>query len=161
MGKSEITALSFHFGFSAIAVSGVALLYLIYRNGSVDTKINSVTRAAGAIAFVATLMQVPVGVWLLVSLPGASRMALMGKSLGGSLAFMAAMVLSLILVQRLFAVAVGDVERKNLRLVVSLTFIVVLLMTTSLRQSRFIFPQPGASTKTASSMNAQGCYWYL
>lgn len=155
MGRGEVMALSFHFGFSAIAVSAIALLYLIYR-GTTDAAPES--RGAAGIAFVATLLQIPVGVWLLMSLPGTSRMALMGKSLLGSLTFMAAMVLSLILLQRLFAATLGDVERKNLRTIVTLTCFVVLLMTASLRLSRFVVPRPGTPMKTALSTRAQGCY---
>jgi hypothetical protein len=82
----------------------------------------------------------------------------MGKSLGGSLAFVAAMILSLILLQRLFAAAIGDVDRKNLRTIVTLTCLVVLLMTASLRLSRFTLPQPAAN-KTAWSAIAPGCDW--
>jgi hypothetical protein len=158
MGRGEISALSLHFVCSAIAVSAIAILYLIFRDTPAEEQgYASVARGTAGTAFAATLMQVPVGVWLLISLPGTSRMALMGKSSGGSLAFMAAMVLSLILLQRLFALALGDVERKSLRAVVALTCIIVLLMTTSLRLSRFVLPQPAAASKTALSANAQGC----
>ena len=158
ISRGEVAALSFHFGFASFAVSAIVLLYLIYRDDSEEeAKGNATVRQAAGVAFVATLMQIPVGVWLLISLPGISRMALMGKSLGGSLAFMAAMVLSLILLQRLFSAMLGGSERKNLRSIATLTCIVVLLMTASLRLSRFTPPRPGANTKTASSANDRGC----
>jgi hypothetical protein len=156
IGRGEVLALSFHFVCSSIAVAAVVLLYLVDRAGLqiVDDR-NSVARLSAGLAFTATLLQVPVGIWLLITLPGTSRMALMGKSLGGSLAFMAAMVLSLILLQRLFAALLGDIERKNVRSVVTLTCIVVLLMTTSLRLSRSRSAQFGMAIKTASSVNAR------
>lgn len=158
MGRGEVMALSFHFGCSAIAVSAIALLFLVSSDQSAESPGRiSVVRGAAGTAFIATLLQIPVGVWLLMSLPGTSRMALMGKSLGGSLAFMSAMVLSLILLQRLFAATLGDVERKNLRTIVTLTCFVVLLMTASLRLSRFVVPRPGTPMKTALSTSAQGC----
>jgi hypothetical protein len=158
IGRGEVIALSFHVGCSSIAVSAIALLYLIYDDRSeVVEERNTLARQTAGIAFAATLVQIPVGVWLLISLSGTSRMALMGKSFGGSLAFMAAMVLSLILLQRLFAVMLGDTERKNLRSIALLTCIVVVLMTASLRLSRFTPLQLGATTKTASGVSARGC----
>jgi hypothetical protein len=158
IGRGEVMALSFHFGVSTIAVSAIAALYLLKEPTEGEREVSQgVARIAARVAFVATASQIPIGVWLLMSLPGASRMALMGKSLGGSLAFIAAMVLSLIFLQRLFAAAIGDIEPKNLRAIVVLTCLIVLLMTASLRLSRFTPPQPAAATKTALSSNAQGC----
>jgi hypothetical protein len=156
MLRGEVLALSFHFGISSFAVSAIAVLHLLSKNLEAGTpEASSLASKSAGIAFVATLAQIPVGVWLLISLPGMSRLALMGKSLGASLAFMTAMVLSLMLLQRLLAVAIGDVERKNLRTIVTLTCVVVLLMTASLRLSRPIMPMP-AETKTALSVITQG-----
>jgi hypothetical protein len=157
MAQGEVTALTFHFVASSFAVSAIAFLYLLSKNSSeaATQESRTVAHIAARVAFVATLAQAPIGVWLLISLPGASRMALMGKSLGGSLAFIAAMVLSLILLQRLFAAVIGDLERKSLRSIVTITCMVVLLMTASLRLSRTSLPMP-AAIKTALSANAQG-----
>lgn len=156
--RGEVLALSFHFGFASLAVSAITVLYMISTNRlpGEPAEYRSVARIASGIALMASLIQIPVGVWLLLCLPGTARMALMGKSLGGSLAFVVSMVLSLVLLQRLFAAMLGEVDRKNLRTTVVLTCLVVLLMTASLRLSRSVPATPQAETKTALDASVQG-----
>ncbi|MDZ4659153.1 MAG: hypothetical protein SH868_16395 [Bythopirellula sp.] len=157
MGRGEVLALSFHFGLSSLAVAGIAVLQLLTRQQKQAAEaIASPARGAAVIALVATLAQIPIGVWLLTSLPAASRTALMGTSSLASLTFLVALVTSLGLLQRLVTVALGETDHKNLRQVVSLLCGVVLLMTFSLRLSRPNVPLPKAETKIASNQAVRG-----
>ncbi len=155
MGRHEVVALSFHFGMSSLAVAGITLLHLISRqNGEPAGAIKSCARGGAVLALVATLAQIPIGLWLLMNLPIATQTALMGASLWASLTFMAALLLSIGLLHRLALVAMGETDRQNLRRAVSLLCAVVLLMTLSLRTSRPT-PRLAGKTKTASSQQAE------
>jgi hypothetical protein len=155
MRHGDVLALTFHFGMSSFAVSSIALLKLLSRRtpeiGPEETRI---TRGASWLALAATLLQVPIGIWLLTSLDDPARSTLMGSSLLASVAFIAALVLSIKLLQCLFAIALGQANRENLARVFSLVCGVVLLMTTSLRLSRESPPQIPA-TKTAWAMSTE------
>jgi hypothetical protein len=89
-----------------------------------------------------------------MSLPTPAQTSLMGASLWASLTFMAALITSLGLLQRLVMVAIGETDRQNLKRVVSLLCGVVLLMTLSLLTSRPT-PRVDAETKTASTQQAE------
>jgi hypothetical protein len=151
MRHGEVLALTFHFTISSFAVSSIALLKLLSRRtteiGPEETRIAS---SVSRLALAATLLQVPIGIWLLTSLDDPARSALMGNSLLASVAFLAALVLSIKLLQYLFAIALGQATRKNLQQAFSLVCGVVLLMTTSLRLSREK-PPHNPPTKTASA----------
>jgi hypothetical protein len=157
MSHGEVLALTFHFGMSSFAVSGIAVLKLFSRRpteiGPEETRI---ARGASWLALAATLLQVPIGIWLLTSLDDPARSALMGNSPLASVAFIAALVLSIKLLQCLFTIALGQANRENLQQAFSLVCGVTLLMTASLRLSRETPPQ-NPSTKTASAVVDRGC----
>lgn len=150
LGRHEVLALSFHFAMSSFAVAGIAILQIISQQHEEPTgTTKSRARGAAGLALAATLAQIPIGLWLLMSLPTPAQTSLMGASLWASLTFMAALITSLVLLQRLVMVAIGETDRQNLKRVVSLLCGVVLLMTLSLRTSRPT-PRMDAETKTAS-----------
>jgi hypothetical protein len=151
MRHGEVLALTFHFAMSSFAVSSIALLKLLsLRTTEIGPEETRIARGASWLALVATLLQVPIGIWLLTSLDDPARSALMGNSLLASVAFTAALVLSIKLLQCLFAIALGQVNRENLARVFLLVCGVVLLMTISLRLSRES-PSQNQATKTASA----------
>ena len=158
MAYDEVLALSFHFGMSSLAVAALVVLDLLSRKSveEISHESRSIARGTSTIALSASLLQVPIGVWLLTSLPATSRTALMGHSIWTSLAFIAALVTTIKLLQLLVMVALGETDKKNLRQVVSLACAVVLLMTMSLRLSRPTAPLSDEATKTASGASAQG-----
>ena len=159
MSRGEVLALSFHFALSSLAVAGIAVLHLFAHQQSQrgeSTVSQSPARTAAAIALGATLAQIPMGVWLLTSLPATSRVSIMGANLWSLLAFSAGLAASIGLLQGLVAIVLGETDRKNLQRVGSLLCGVVLLMTLTLRLSRSAAPVPEAATKTASNETAQG-----
>jgi hypothetical protein len=157
MARGEVLAFSFHFALSSFAVTVIAVLQLLSRQGADRTsEIKPVARSAAGIALAATLIQIPVGLWLLMSLPATARSSLIGTNIWASVAFMAALVTSIGLLQRLVMIVLGETDKQNLKHVVSLLCGVVLLMTLSLRLSRPAAPVAEATTKTASDQQARG-----
>ena len=84
----------------------------------------------------ATVLQIPVGVWVFTALPRASRDALFGGSLLAMAAFVAGLMLTLRLIQQLVLIAMGEVDRTQLQRATVTLLAVVLLMTAGLRLSR-------------------------
>lgn len=150
MRHSEVLSLTFHFGMSSFAVSAIVVLALIARHPLNDGALTPMARKSALIALVASMSQVPIGVWLLTSLSNTSRSALMGDNLFASMAFILAILGTIKLLQTLFSIALGQTDSKTLRTAVTHVCGVVLLMTTSLRLSRESPPQ-NPPTKTASA----------
>lgn len=153
----EVLALSAHFILSSLAVAGVCAMYLIGRHyGETASESGPTTRRASMISFAATVLQVPVGIWLMMSLSGLARRELMGGGVA-ALAFLASILGAIVLMQRLLLAAIGPIGRGEIRCIVVLLCGVVLLMTVSLRMSRptVVVKEP---TKTASCQLARGCW---
>ncbi len=139
MASGEVLGLSLHFSMSSVAVSAVALLYGIARQTRDDLAGESfkhITRTAAILAALATLLQIPIGIWLLAESNARVRYSLMGGGMLASLAFMAGLTATILMLQRLVAVAIGESERRHLQQIAWLMLAVVVLMTTSLRLSR-------------------------
>ena len=151
MMRSEILALTTHFLLASVAVAAIAMLWHLSRSSEASWKEFAlpVSRRAAWIALFYSAMQVPVGLWLLISLPQSARMAMMGNSAMASLAFIGALLLTFLLIQRLLTIAVGSVQPSDLPHVAWLLAALVLLMTATLHDSR---KKSGpASTKAANT----------
>ena len=90
---------------------------------------DALTRRGGLWVFVVTLLEIPSGIWFLLSLPSAVQKQLLGGSLWASGGFIAALVLVLLLVQKSLAVALGETARRDAWHLIGLLVLVVLLMT--------------------------------
>jgi hypothetical protein len=158
MARAEILALACHFGMSSFAVAAALVLHLISRGSANESpdEIQPIGRGAAVIALCTSLLQVPIGIWLLASLPSTSRTALLGNNIWASFAFVAALVTTIKLMQQLVTIVLGETDEKILRQIILLICGIVLFMTVSLRLSRPSLPLPMDSTKTASSEVAQG-----
>jgi hypothetical protein len=137
MSHGHILALSAHFALSSLAVSAIAALVIISKE-TLDrsSQLSKTIRKAGLVALISTLLQILVGIWLLASTSAATRNALMGGSLASSLGFVAALTGTLLLLQRLVGIVLGDCDPSTLRGAGWLVLIVILLMTCTLRWSR-------------------------
>ncbi|MEX2186106.1 MAG: hypothetical protein WD875_04895 [Pirellulales bacterium] len=135
-----VFARSLHHILAAVSLAGLYAVVLAWRNVGQSTE-DSATRGelraelraaawSGRITLVATLLQIPVGVWVLLTL-GNSR-AVMGDDLAATGFFIAAVVAALGLMHHLAALAFGDVDRKSVRSAVAMFAVVVVLMTTTL-----------------------------
>ncbi len=147
MMRDEIVALSVHFVLASLAVSAIGVLWLTSKScegkSNEDTWEKSalpLSRRAAGVALLVTAVQLPVGIWLLVSLPQSTQTSMMGDNAIASLAFVGALLLSFVLLQRLLTIAIGPVEPRfeprELRFVGWIVVSLVLLMTTTLYKSR-------------------------
>ncbi len=139
MARENAISLSVHFALASLAVAGVMVLGLLTRRGeqalgSADSR--RVARVTAGIAFVSTLLQLPVGMWVLATMSQASRGALMGTRPLASLLFLAGVVLAMMLMSRLLAVMSGEVRLTEIRRAVWLLLLTTLLMTAAMRSSR-------------------------
>lgn len=152
MMRAEVVALSAHFALASIAVAAIFVLWRLSRDTAAgDEKVVSVLGCKAAwLTLGVTGLQVPVGVWLLVALPGKSQAALMGGSVVASLAFVGALLLTFLLLQKLLTVAIGSPERRELRQSVWLLIALVVLMTATLQGSRI----PRATGEDAGTKKA-------
>lgn len=136
--RSEVLALSLHFVLASLAVSALAVLWLASRTDKENWESSAlpISRRAAGVALLVTALQLPVGIWLLISLPKSDRMAMMGESAVASLAFIGALLLTFILLQRLVAIMIGKVAPRDLRSACWLLIALVVLMTATLRSTR-------------------------
>jgi len=139
MYRGEISSLAVHFGLASFAVAAVTVLILLSRKAADDaqqTSVKQLARGASVIALLANLLQVPVGIWVLATLSTAERGTLTGGDPISSLMFVSGLFLTFLLLQRLAAIAFGDVQPATLRRVGMLLVVLVLVMTATLRGSR-------------------------
>lgn len=111
------------------------------------------------LALVPTLLQLPVGLWVLLQLPLAERDSLLGSDLYATGLFALAMLAALRLMHQLAAVALGDTERKQIVGSLSTMVLVVVLMVAAWTRSQVpanakAFAAPAAATSIAETSNS-------
>jgi len=138
MLRGEVAALSIHFALASVAVAGVVVLWQLGRQHSdfAEEPKRKIARRTAIVVLVTTLIQLPVGVWLLSVLPAPSRAALIGGNLLASLAFVGSLTATFMLLQKLVAIALGENQRRLLSQVGLLLLVIVTLMTVTLRIAR-------------------------
>jgi len=139
MFRGDVFSLTNHFGLASFAVAAVAVLMLLSRLPGDDHEqqpAKQIARKAAALALLVSALQIPVGIWVLATVSGAERNALTGGDPLSSLLFVAGMLLTFLLLQRLTAIAIGEFDSRSLRRVGWLLVVLVLLMTATLRGSR-------------------------
>lgn len=151
MLRSEVLALSAHFALASIAVSAITVLWLLSRvNGEEAEKSKQpLSRCTAWIALISTSLQLPVGIWLLIALPRAMRTSMMGTSVAASMAFIGALLLTFLLIQKLLTIAIGTTQPRELRQACWTLAALVLLMTTTLYVSRSAGNRSVLEKKTA------------
>jgi hypothetical protein len=131
-----------HHWVAAVAVVGAAVM-LRARRMTPDThdtasgeRSESIVyiRAGAWAALIATLLQIPVGLWVLLQSPAAWRDQLLGSAWWPTSLFVASMAAGLATLHALAAVALGEVQRKQTRTAVLLLLLTVLLMTATASQ---------------------------
>jgi hypothetical protein len=139
IARENAVSLSFHFALASLAVAGVTVLWLLARQGEQaleDAAAKRVARVSAAVAFGSTVLQFPVGLWVLTTISQTSRGALMGTKPLASLLFLAGVVLAMLLMARLLASVAGEVRQSEIHRTLGLLLLTTLLMTATLRLSR-------------------------
>ncbi len=156
--RPEILALWAHFVLASLAVAPIAALrpwsgIALTSEGRAPLD-QRVVRRLATCSLVATLLQIPVGLWLLVSTEAAARASMMGGSLMASLCFAGGVLAALWLLQTLAALALAD-DAALVRRAAVLLVVVTVLMSATLRTSRTaIPPQPRHSERSPVILSA-------
>lgn len=134
-----IPALVVHFGLASLAMGGMVLLGLslrLLKQLPAEEAQSLSQRAAiwgGMIALSATIVQLPVGLWVLSSSTAALRSQLMGQHPVAAICFLISLPLALWLTQILVTIAMGETQRKELVKAMVAMVLVVMLMTAAHR----------------------------
>jgi hypothetical protein len=162
--RPEILALWAHFVLASLAVAPIAALWPP-RHDAQTASIQSqqVVRRLGAWALAATVLQIPVGLWLLATSDAAARDSMLGENLFASACFSGGVLAALWLLQTLTAIVLGD-EGNAVRRAGLLLVVVTTLMSSTLRASRTPSIEKGASRTCEGAVsryfaNALGVRW--
>lgn len=130
--SGEIPALWVHFALASVAMTGIMLLGLALRMGRRGAPAEEVSRVAiwgGYWSLVPSLVQLPVGLWVMSALPPDSQSRIMGSSGAATVCFLAGIVAALWLLRELVSIAMGETAKSNLIRAMVAMVVVVVLMT--------------------------------
>lgn len=113
--NQEVWALTCHFLCASIAVSAAALLWRASRLPGPSNSDAAVSVRLARAGLVATLGQIPIGLWLISAIPADRQQRLMGGDLITSALFVLSMVASFSLLHLLGAVSFGDTSTATIR----------------------------------------------
>jgi hypothetical protein len=137
----EVMALTTHFLLASLAVTGALLMLLAHRQAIEHPHSNMAPRfvAYGArFALTPTLMQLLSGTLLVLQVADETRDRLLGGDLVSTSAFLAGVVLTVILMHKLSAIALGELNVAEVWLASLLMLGVILLMVAALQETRAI-----------------------
>lgn len=144
LADPEVLARVGHFAAASLAVGGAILATLAASVtsravGSDDGIADSAARLArrgGLIALVATVLQWPIGIVVVLQLPEISRNALIGESMSATLLFGVSLTAVVVLMHRLAAAAFGETTPSEVRSVLLWLGLTIMLMTAVRHYSR-------------------------
>lgn len=144
MTQGEAPAMAVHVTLASVAVAATMLLGLSlrWRRTGDEAGAYKVALSGGRWALAASLLQLPVGLWVLATLPTAVQSRLMSGSALGMLLFMASIAAALWLMRELVNVALGDGTRPALIKSMTLMLVTVTLMTAMQQHAREAAPSP-------------------
>lgn len=127
----EVASRVVHVWLSSLAVTGVVLMALALRSklpsDAFGARQGLIQRGAW-LALIATLLQLPVGMWVTLEMSEAARESLFGGDLLASSLFGLSLLLVLLLAHTLAAMAQGDSRPGHVRRSVAMAAMIVLLM---------------------------------
>jgi len=139
----EVWAFTFHYWLASLTTSAIVIIVLAAATidgGGLLHK--NVIVVAGRVALAASLLQIPVGVWLLSVLPSPQQTALLGSEPLSTLLLVAGLIATWMLLQQLVTVAWGDFDASPAWHTVGWLILVILLMSGALVRSRRMGQQP-------------------
>lgn len=141
MFHPEVLSRTAHFWLASAAMVGVMLIGFalrLSRQGAAEDDVHRAAVWGGRLALVPTLIQLPVGVWVLLALPEDIKLALMGGDLVGAALLGVSIMAALGLMHQLSSVAFGDTNRATLLRAMAMMVLVVVLMSATLERVRVI-----------------------
>jgi hypothetical protein len=156
MFTAPVLAQVAHHVLSAITVVGVAIMVIASKPDPASLAPEPIPAQPLAVhgarvAMMATLLQVPVGLWLITTLTHSARSSVLGNDLLTTGLFLAAMVVALGLLHYLSTAALGEVDRRQSWTTLVMLALVILLMTGTLRQIRKHGYSAAASAPSAAT----------
>jgi hypothetical protein len=139
MARGEVASLTIHFTLASLAVVGVLLLGLALRHkrrGGSDDEYGRLARWGGWIGLFPSLLQLPVGLWVLATISATMQSRLMGSHLLATACFLLGLLGALWLMRELAAIALGERERTQLIRTMGLMLAVIVLMTAGQQLAR-------------------------
>ena len=161
--QGEVLSRVAHHWVAAVAVAAVVVMLLAIRskrlagrsagepketaadnskNGNGDSGAGKLIRQASRVALMATMAQLPIGVWVLLELPSAMQSQVMGEDLTATALFGLSVVGALGLMHQLAVVSLGEVGRRRVLRTAALMAGVVLLMAATLHRARLCAQEP-------------------
>jgi hypothetical protein len=140
-----------HHWLSATATTGVGLMLLATRPRAAGGR---TAVFAARVALAATVVQLPVGLWLLLVSPSGTQSQLLGGDALGTALFVGAILAAVVLLQQLLTAALGDDSRKTAVKSALLLLVVLLLMSGALHRTRVRnSPEPLVSTPAGDAFS--------
>lgn len=136
--RPEVVSLWVHFVLASFAVGSVAAILACHRaaercSSPLD---QGSARALAAAALGVTLLQIPVGIWLLLVSDDAAQQSMMGGSWAATIGLAGGVWVALGVIQSLATIAWGGPDPQQTKRAGMLLALVVLLMSLTLRASR-------------------------
>lgn len=151
--RPEILSLWAHFALASVAVGCTAVIALAGLRATDDVSASAtaadgdlITRRLAAWALGATVLQIPVGIWLLLASDEAAQQSMMGENWLATVGLAGGVWVALGVMQSLSALAWGGSDRRQIYRACVLLALTVLLMSMTLRTSR----QAGEKSVAAS-----------
>lgn len=136
--RPEVLSLWAHFTLASIAVGFVAALAICHRavRDEIEKVDDRTARSLAGWALGATVLQIPVGIWLLLASDTAAQQAMMGESWLATIGLAGGVWVALGVMQSLATIAWGGSDRRQADRACILLAITVTLMSFTLRASR-------------------------
>lgn len=138
MVQHAVLAKTVHFGVASVAVTGMVLAaWALWQARGKDSAADVLNAGAwGArIALGATIVQLPVGLWVVASLPRSVRLEVLGGDIVAAVLLGLSVLGSFALLQQLAAAAFGEANRRTLGASIGLMALVVVMMTAVLERT--------------------------
>ena len=151
--QPEVASLWAHFVLASIAVGFTAALAACHRVATGSSEVVDVrtSRQLAGCALGATVLQIPVGIWLLLVSDDAAQQAMMGESWVATIGLACGVWVALGVMQSLASIIWGDSDRRQVDRAGVLLAITVVLMSFTLRSSRQAGAPPAADTQPAAA----------
>jgi hypothetical protein len=143
-------ALAIHVALASLAVSGMLLIGLATRYAArgEETRAARIARWGGLWSLAPSVLQLPVGLWVLASLPESLQQQLMGSDTTATILLLLAIAAALWLVNDLVHISLGEFSRPILMRAMTAMLVTVLLMTAMQQLAR---PTPVADAASIRS----------
>lgn len=147
----EVPSLTVHFTLASLAVTGILLLGLalrLRRQGGSEEQVLPLAVWGGRWALLPSLLQLPVGLWVLASVSRTMQGRLMGQDALATCCFLGGLVAALWLMRELVPIALGEMQRGQLlRAMVGMVIVVILMTAAHQAAKQNISPPSGVATR--------------